>query len=329
MDGIRTKQKQPDQREDGPTTAVVQDGHAALVAFTRRQVEIARAYVEASRSASTRAKYLQHWRRSTFGATPTSTRRSRRTRRRSPSTCPTSPPPAWCRRHLRSGWPLIGYAHCQAGEAVPHKAKGGTVILGVLARARRRWGKPPHRKAAADGDVIWSMLHAIKGDALRNVRDGALLSLGMVSCLRRSEITALDVPNIVRAPEGLHVTIRRSKGDQEGAGAAIAIPAARHLKPVQVDSRGRRTALRRAEAMAGRRRSDRALRKKLRSPGRPGVARREDRRQFWALIADGLSGEDAAMVVGISQPAGFRWFRVGGGMAPSRVSRSLKPLSGR
>ena len=49
---------------------------------------------------------------------------------------------------------------------------------------------------------------------------------------------------------------------------------------------------RRNVAMAGRRRSDRALRDKLRSPGRPGVARREDRRRFWALIATGLSSED-------------------------------------
>ena len=81
--------------------------------------------------------------------------------------------------------------------------------------------------------------------------------------------------------------------------------------------------------MAGRRRSDRALRTKLRSPGRPGVARREDRQRFWALIADGLSSEDAAVVVGISQPVGTRWFRVEGGLAPSHLSRSSKPLSGR
>ena len=39
--------------------------------------------------------------------------------------------------------------------------------------------------------------------------------------------------------------------------------------------------------MAGRRRSDRALRGKLRSPGRPPVARREHRRRFWAFIAAG------------------------------------------
>jgi IS30 family transposase len=81
--------------------------------------------------------------------------------------------------------------------------------------------------------------------------------------------------------------------------------------------------------MAGRRRSDRALRGKLRSPGRPGVARREDRRRFWAFIAAGLSSEDAAMEVGVSQPVGFRWFREAGGMPPSHLSRSSKPLSGR
>ena len=81
--------------------------------------------------------------------------------------------------------------------------------------------------------------------------------------------------------------------------------------------------------MAGRRRSDRALRDKLRSPGRPPVAWQEHRRRFWALIAEGLSSEDAAMKVGVSQPVGFRWFRTAGGMAPSHLSRSSKPTSGR
>jgi len=59
------------------------------------------------------------------------------------------------------------------------------------------------------------------------------------------------------------------------------------------------------------------------------VARREDRRRFWAFIAAGLTSEDAAMEVGISQPVGTRWFRASGGMPPSHLSRSSKPLSGR
>ncbi len=35
------------------------------------------------------------------------------------------------------------------------------------------------------------------------------------------------------------------------------------------------------------------------------------------------------MRVGVSQPVGFRWFRRAGGMPPSHLSRSSKPLSGR
>src|SRR5262249_18344718 len=65
----------------------------------------------------------------------------------------------------------------------------------------------------------------------------------------------------------------------------------------------------RSVAMAGRRRSDRALRDKLRSPGLPGMARREDRLRFWALIAAGLSSEDAAIGAGVSPPVGTRRFR--------------------
>ena len=81
--------------------------------------------------------------------------------------------------------------------------------------------------------------------------------------------------------------------------------------------------------MTGRRRSERALRGKLGSPGRPPVARREDRRRFWALIATGLSSEDAATGAGVSQPVGSRWFREAGGMPPSTLAPSSKPLSAR
>jgi hypothetical protein len=81
--------------------------------------------------------------------------------------------------------------------------------------------------------------------------------------------------------------------------------------------------------MAGKRHSDRALRAKLHSPGRPGVARREDRRRFWALIAAGQSSEDAAVGVGVSPPVGSRWFREAGGMPPSTLGRSSKPPSER
>jgi IS30 family transposase len=67
----------------------------------------------------------------------------------------------------------------------------------------------------------------------------------------------------------------------------------------------------------------------FRSPGRPPVSQREDRRRFWALIAEGLSTERAAIVAGISTPVGVRWFREAGGMAPAMCAPSSRPLTGR
>jgi IS30 family transposase len=78
-----------------------------------------------------------------------------------------------------------------------------------------------------------------------------------------------------------------------------------------------------------RRRSDRAGRGVLRSPGRPGVARREDRRRFWAAIAAGQSSEDAALGAGVSPAVGARWFREAGGMPPATLAPAAKPPSGR
>lgn len=62
----------------------------------------------------------------------------------------------------------------------------------------------------------------------------------------------------------------------------------------------------------------------MRSPGAPSL-RREIERQFWKEIATGITSEKAAEAVGVSQPAGARWFRHRGGM-PLFMS---SPISGR
>ena len=72
---------------------------------------------------------------------------------------------------------------------------------------------------------------------------------------------------------------------------------------------------------ARRRRSDRATRAAMHSPGRPSVARREERQRFWAAIARGVSSEDATGEAGVSAAVGFRRFREGGGM--STVTQAL------
>ncbi len=62
----------------------------------------------------------------------------------------------------------------------------------------------------------------------------------------------------------------------------------------------------------------------MRSPGAPS-RRREVEREFWRVIATGVTSEQAAAAVGVSQAVGSRWFRHGGGMAPM----NLAPTTGR
>jgi IS30 family transposase len=68
-----------------------------------------------------------------------------------------------------------------------------------------------------------------------------------------------------------------------------------------------------------------AVRGQIWSPGRPSIARREDRVRFWKAIARGLTTEDAAAEVGLSPSVGARWFRQAGGMPPL----SLLPVTAR
>lgn len=72
------------------------------------------------------------------------------------------------------------------------------------------------------------------------------------------------------------------------------------------------------QAPAGARRqwaADRALRPPMRSPGRPEPSRGVQR-EFWRLIASGVTTVEAAGEVGVSWPVGVRWFRHAGGMSP-------------
>ncbi len=61
--------------------------------------------------------------------------------------------------------------------------------------------------------------------------------------------------------------------------------------------------------------ADRAMRPAMRSPGRPEPSRAVQR-DFWRLIATGITTVEAAGEVGVSWPVASRWFRHAGGMAP-------------
>jgi len=58
----------------------------------------------------------------------------------------------------------------------------------------------------------------------RGRRDRALLLLGFAGAFRRSELVALNRKDLRTAKEGLEVTIRHTKSNQEGESRKVGIP---------------------------------------------------------------------------------------------------------
>jgi integrase len=114
----------------------------------------------------------------------------------------------------------ISQLHQRAGFESPTRV---WVMKQFLAGLRRELGTATaHKKPVLAADLKQIMDHI--PDSLLGKRDSALLLLGFTGALRRSELTALDVGDLERTHEGLIITIRRSKTDQEAEGRKVGIP---------------------------------------------------------------------------------------------------------
>jgi site-specific recombinase XerD len=121
----------------------------------------------------------------------------------------------------------IRYAHKLAGLQVPTDDERVRATMRGIRRCR---GAAPAKKAPATAEKVMAM--AAMGDGIASLRDRALLLFGFASAMRRSELTALDVSDIAETPDGILVTIRHSKTDQEGHGEVIAVPRGTMACPV-------------------------------------------------------------------------------------------------
>lgn len=95
-------------------------------------------------------------------------------------------------------------------------------VKAVVRGIRRTMGVMPRRMTPATAERVIAMAPLPDGN-LTTLRDRALLLLGFAGAFRRSELVALDFADIEEVSEGLRVTIRRGKTDQEGRGSIIAI----------------------------------------------------------------------------------------------------------
>ena len=115
----------------------------------------------------------------------------------------------------------IGKAHQLAGLDDPTKDQR---VRDALTGARRRLRTAPTReKAALSLEDLDQMIRPIPTQTHAGRRDRALLLTGIAGAFRRSELVALDVEDVRFVPEGMLVSVRRSKTDQEGRGATLAI----------------------------------------------------------------------------------------------------------
>jgi integrase len=115
----------------------------------------------------------------------------------------------------------ISQAHQSAGYESPTRA---SVVRTTWRGIRRTFGVAPARKAPLRAADVRALVATLDLDTMGGLRDRALLVVGFAGAFRRSELVALDVEDVEWTDDGLLVTIRRSKTDQEGQGASIGLP---------------------------------------------------------------------------------------------------------
>lgn len=154
----------------------------------------------------------------------------------------------WCSGHGLSALPsdaptLSAYiAECREREL---KVSTVTRYLSAISQAHKLAGHPsptldPRVREVAKGFrrvrgsaprqvkplLLEQLIRIVEqlGISIRGLRDSAILTIGFMAALRRSEISALEREHLESVPEGLILTLPHSKTDQEGLGRKIGIP---------------------------------------------------------------------------------------------------------
>lgn len=115
---------------------------------------------------------------------------------------------------------MVSKAHEAANLPNPCRAE---VVRATLRGLKRKHGSAQRQAKPLLCDDLFLVIDGL-GDTIRDHRDRALLLLGFAGGFRRSELVGLKRDDIEEVRQGLVVTLRRSKTDQEGEGRRIGIP---------------------------------------------------------------------------------------------------------
>jgi site-specific recombinase XerD len=208
------------------TAAVVVENEGSALAVLGPELESARAYAAESHAPRTREAYRWQWR--TFAGWCAE---------RELDALPAEPATlaAYVAHRAETGWKPASLALSLTAIRAAHRAAGHEpatnhpAVVATVKGIRRTHGTVQRRAAPVVVDELRAMVGALPGLAegapsLGALRDRALLVLGFAGAFRRSELVALDVADVAETAEGLVVTVRRSKTDQEGQGVRVGLP---------------------------------------------------------------------------------------------------------
>ena len=202
-----------------PTSHVIGEDEKGTDVVPSSSLEQVREYIRASKADNTLRGYRSDWREFCTWCEA-----------RNISPLPASPETvagyiADCAGRLKVGsvqrrLNAIAEAHKAIGlESPTHHA----MVVNTLKGIRRTRGTAPAQKAPVLTDDIRAMVNATDAGII-GARDRALILAGFAGAFRRSELVALDVEDCVFGKDGLTITLRRSKTDQDSAGRKIGVP---------------------------------------------------------------------------------------------------------
>ena len=118
--------------------------------------------------------------------------------------------------------------HAHQREGLPAPATDIT-LRRVRRGLRRMLGTSPRNPAhPLTPAEIGQIVNTINPSTTSGTRDRALILLGYAAALRPSELAALALDDLQHRLDGLLITVRRSKTDQEGRSHVVAVVPGRH-----------------------------------------------------------------------------------------------------
>jgi integrase len=119
--------------------------------------------------------------------------------------------------------------HAVAGFKGQPDTEGALQLLRGYKRKRATEGRRTKEARPLSPEDIERMVETLDPTTYVGLRDQLILTLGYGMMVRRSELAALRLADVVEDPQGLLVTIRTSKTDKDSEGTVVAVPPGSHV----------------------------------------------------------------------------------------------------